>query len=304
MNACEQPRFAPRASATCHASFGELLQGALPDKRHFLVTLPIELRARAHFSVPDLVRKRRVAPASSWKALRLTEALLLRHGLPQRGELLLESEIERGKGLASSTADLVAVYRAVTASYGLPERAEELEELLRAIEPSDGLMHSGVVAYLHREARLLEHLGPVPAVTLVAVNEGGTVETLNLHRRSFEYSARERDEYAHLLMELRRAFAQRDTSSIGAVATRSAQLNQRLLPKRLLDVMIGIAADVGAAGVVAAHSGTYLGIIVDAFRADSRYQVSHALSLLRSRGLAPRVIESLSGLRLQEPAHG
>lgn len=303
MTACELRRFAPRASATCHASFGELLQGALPDERRFLVTLPIELRARAHFSVPDHVRDLRVYPESSWKALRLMQALLHRHGLPMRGELLLESEIERGKGLASSTADLVAAYGAVVSCYGLDERTEEIEALLRAIEPSDGLMHPGVVAYLHQEVRLLDALGPMPPMTLVAVDEGGEVETLALHRQPPEYSSAERDEFACLLGKLRRAFVQRDTPAIGAVATRSAQLNQRLLPKRLLEAMMAVAANVGAAGVVAAHSGTYLGIIVDARQADCRHRVSLAVSQLRAQGLAPRLFESLSERPLQESKH-
>src|SRR5688572_14508533 len=107
MNACEPSRSALSASGSCCASFGELLQGELPDRRRFLVTLPIELHAHVHFSVPSHLRELRVVPDSSWKALRLVEALLTRHALPLLGELRLESEIPRGKGLSSSTADLV-----------------------------------------------------------------------------------------------------------------------------------------------------------------------------------------------------
>ena len=110
------------SDASCHGSFGELLQGALPEHGPFLVTLPIELRARARFVVPDSLRELSVHPESSWKSLRLAEALLRRYALPLRGELTLASEIPRGKGLASSTADLVATYRALARFHHLPQQ--------------------------------------------------------------------------------------------------------------------------------------------------------------------------------------
>ncbi len=91
-----------RLSPSCHGSFGELLQGALPELGHFHVTLPVELHARARFNVHDSLQELRVQPESSWKSRRLVEALLRRVELPLRGELTLDSEIPRGKGLASS----------------------------------------------------------------------------------------------------------------------------------------------------------------------------------------------------------
>ena len=44
------------SGASCHGSFGELLQGALPEHGPFLVTLPIELRAQARFVVHEGAR--------------------------------------------------------------------------------------------------------------------------------------------------------------------------------------------------------------------------------------------------------
>jgi L-threonine kinase len=40
-------------------------------------------------------------------------------------------------------------------------------------------------------------------------------------------------------------------------------LNQRLCPKRTLDEMIAICAEVGGLGVVTTHSGTALGVLLD-----------------------------------------
>ena len=291
------------SGASCHGSFGELLQGALPGHGPFLVTLPIELRARAQFVVPDSADELRVRPESSWKSLRLAEALLRRYELPPRGELTLESEIPRGKGLASSTADLVATYRALARFHHLPQDTEVLESLLREIEPSDGVMHESVVAYRHREARLLERLGAVPALALVAVDEGGEVETLEHNQREPGYSRGEIDEFASLLARLRDAFRAGDLRAVGAVATRSAEMNQRVLPKRTLGTMIGVAAAVGALGVVVAHSGTYLALMVDALGEGRDDRVQAASERLRALGLHPTTFATLHSDVLREPAH-
>ncbi len=128
-------------------------------------------------------------PESSWKSLRLAEALLRRYELPLRGELTLESEIPRGKGLASSTADLVAtVSRDRELSSVAAGDARCWRRFCGRSSPAMGVMHESVVAYQHREARLLERLGAVPALALVAVDEGGEVETLEHNRREPEYS--------------------------------------------------------------------------------------------------------------------
>ena len=304
--------------ASCHGSFGELLQGALPQLGHFLVTLPIELRARARFVLRDYSGGLRVQPESSWKSLRLAEALLRRYELPPRGELTLESEIPRGKGLASSTADLVATYRAIASFHRLRQEIEVLETLLREIEPSDGVMHESIVAYRHREARLIERLGPVPPLALVAVDEGGEVETLEHNRREPDYSPSELDEFAALLARLRRAFGDGaksspeealgrrgavDLAELGAVATRSAELNQRILPKRSLGTMIGVAAAVGGLGVVATHSGTCLAILIDSRCDDRDDRIQAARERLQALGLQPKTLTTLHGRALPETAH-
>ena len=289
--------------ASCHGSFGELLQGALPEAGPFLVTLPIELRARARFVTRDASHELCVQPESSWKSLRLAEALLRRYSLPLRGELTLESEIPRGKGLASSTADLVATWRAIAGFHRLPQEIEVLEALLREIEPSDGVMHESVVAYRHREARLLERMGPVPPLALVAIDEGGEVETLAYNRREPAYAQNEIDEFSTLLTRLRHAFRDGDLACIGAVAMRSAEMNQRILPKRTLGTMIGVAAAVGSLGVVVAHSGTCLAILIDALGEDRDDRIRAACERLKSLGLQPTTLATLHSPVLPETVH-
>ncbi|WP_053847843.1 hypothetical protein [Streptomyces sp. NRRL B-24085] len=244
-------------------TFGELLQGVLPDNGlDFLVTLPIDLWSTARFDVGPADCPVTVRPAHKRKSLTLARMLLARHGIDRGGTLTIHSALPEGKGLASSSADLVAACRAICSAFGIPLANSTIEDLLRAIEPTDGVMYPGSVAFYHRQARLREHLGQPPPLTIVGVDEGGAVPTVAFNRIPKPFGPADRREYGRLLDTLVRALRERDLVTMGEVATRSAVMNQRLRPKRMLDEMCRISRTAGALGVVAAHSGTVLGVLL------------------------------------------
>lgn len=248
--------------ATAFGTFGELLQGALPDERDFLVTMPIARWSTARFVLDPSGSAVHVRPAHKLKSKRLVTAMLDRCGISGGGVLLLDSDLPEGKGLASSSADLVATARAVGLAIGQQPDPAEIEELMRPIEPSDGVMHQGVVAFYHREVRLGAHLGHLPAMTVVGVDEGGEIETVQFNERPKAFTAKHKRAYQQLLEDLAAAIRCSDAAAIGEVATRSAQLNQRLCPKRTLEQMIDICREVGGLGVITTHSGTALGVLL------------------------------------------
>jgi uncharacterized protein involved in propanediol utilization len=241
-------------------TFGELLQGALPGNTDFLVTLPITRRSLARFR-HDPGGPLRVFPAHKVKSLRLAQSVLAAQGLGAGGTLVLDSDLPIGKGLASSSADLVATARAVARSFGLEDSPAAVEKQLRAIEPTDGVMYPGIVVFEHLAVRLNAVLGVLPPMTIVAVDEGGLVDTVAFNHRPKHYSVADLVEYQDLVAALGAAIRIGDMSVVGAVATRSAVLNQRLAPKRNLDAMTEIAERTGALGVACAHSGTMLGLL-------------------------------------------
>jgi L-threonine kinase len=245
-------------------TFGELLQGALADPPvDFLVTLPIDAGSVAHFRCDTALDAVTVTPPDRAKARSLAELMLARLNLATGGHLTLRTDLPLGKGLASSSADLVATARAVGGAIGRCPSPEEIEDLLRAIEPTDGVMHPGSVAFCHREVRLLEPLGPLPPLTIVGVDQGGDVDTIAYNRGPRWFTDNERHEYARLLDALRPAIPRGDTRTIGAVASRSAHMHQRRHPKRLLADVLAVCRTAGGRGVVAAHSGTVLGVLLD-----------------------------------------
>jgi uncharacterized protein involved in propanediol utilization len=248
----------------CPGTFGELLQGALPiERREFLVTLPITHGSTAEFTAVHGSKGVRVSPSYKEKSRRLAEELMRLYDLEAGGELHIESELHEGKGCASSSADMVATARAIQSAFGIRVPRHSLARIMSAIEPSDGVMYEGIVSFHQREGIVHRSLGTLPSLTIVALDEGGQAETTELCRGRGLYSASRLAEYERLLLDLERAVKRRHLPSVGDVATRSAVLNQDELPKEHLELFLDLRARYDALGVVATHSGTCLGLLLD-----------------------------------------
>ncbi|PRX96522.1 kinase [Allonocardiopsis opalescens] len=248
--------------SSCFGTFGELLQGADPDGTDFLVTMPIACWTTVRFTLEPDVPGIRVYPAHKYKAVRLARAMLSEAGYAGGGRIVVHSGIPEGKGLASSTADLVATARAIANTLGTPVGPRAVERLLRGIEPSDGVMYDAVTAFDHRRVALRGVLGSLPALTIVALDEGGAVDTVRFNQLAKPYTASQRREYAGLLDALAAAVAEHDLRTVGRIATRSAELNQHLHTKRTFTRLRAAAEELDLLGVLTAHSGTVAGLLI------------------------------------------
>ncbi|ESX28066.1 hypothetical protein X764_32365 [Mesorhizobium sp. LSHC440A00] len=296
----QQPRVhSDDGEALCCGTFGELLQGQLPigsvpQDHHFLVTMPIALFARAYFMPIACARSVTVYPAHKVKAKRLAENLVIALGV-SGGILFLQSEIPEGKGLASSSADLVATARSIARCFRRRVQTSLIEKLMAEIEPSDGVMYPGVVAYQQRTCSLLSFLGQMPPLAIVGIDEGGTVETVDYDKRRGEISASHRAEYQQLLDRARIAIPRGDTATIGRIATASALLHQERAPKRHLNSMLKASEATGALGVIVAHSGTMIGILLDRTAADFPRKLRSVLSHVSPFDNSPSVCLTMTG---------
>lgn len=246
-----------------YGTFGELLQGRLREGAlDFLVTFPIARYSYATF-VPDADSTSvSVFPPYKHKARRLATMLLQQYAPGSGGRLTINSALPTGKGLASSSADLVATARAISSCLHIPLPPHQIARLMCDIEPSDGVMYPGAVAFYHRHGLLRDFLGFLPPLTVVGIDEGGKLDTVQFNRIAKPFTYADEDEYRSLLETLTIAIRQQDIRTIGQVTTRSAVLNQKLNPKHMLHDMIAICQEIDGLGVVVAHSGTYLGILL------------------------------------------
>ena len=191
--------------------------------------------------------------------------------------LALESQLPTGKGMAASTADIVAVIQAVSAAIDEELEPEEIAEIAAGIEPTDGIFYPGIVRMNYMTGELLQSYGNAPKMIIAMFDTGGTINTIDFHS---EYHGHENSpqELLDAIDELDRDFS---AQQIGKVATLSALANQRLVHKPQLEEIIEYAKSLGALGVNVAHSGTMMGVL---FAADeSMNKVLEAAKLIGAK---------------------
>ena len=257
------------------------------DGDYFLVSCPIDMYATASVEVsPGGGRVH--APEDAPKARRAVELTLDHFGRPDvDARLSLSGPLPRGKGMASSTADVSAAIAATSTALGqsgtMPP--SEIARLALLVEPSDGLMLPGISVFDHRSGTVARTLGEAPPMRVVVLDFGGNVDTLTFNRV-------DREETLQLLQSMFEEALALVTSGIekgrvedvAAGATISALANQRMLYKPLLDAVLNLADELGALGVNVAHSGTVIGMLFE----DDEEATS---------GAAPKVRECLGGIR-------
>lgn len=154
-------------------------------------------------------------------------------------------------------------------------------------------MYSAVVAFYHKQVRLREFLGALPPLTIVGIDEGGEVDTCRFNETPKLFTMEEEQEYLHLLHAISTAVKKQDVSTIGRITTRSAVLNQKLHPKQTLEEIIAICEEVRGVGVVVAHSGTCLGILLSPLHPEYRFQLQKAQNFLAELPGSPLLYYSL-----------
>jgi L-threonine kinase len=258
MTFIEPPRITRvKSPATC----GELIQGAI-DGQDFLVNCPIDL-----FSEVELNNQRKTGLEIDAEGdFAKVSAALVRvadlYGIALNHRLCIASPIPRGKGMASSTADITAALGAFIRHAGIDLNDEGLGSLIASVEPSDCVHYPGIAEVNHLTGKLFARF-PVPSgLRVIVVDCGGEIDTLNFDRtRARAIYNEHRSEVMGLLGELRRGLLFADAAAIGDAASRSARLSQRILPKFPLELLHRVCTDAGAVGVNCAHSGTVLGVM-------------------------------------------
>jgi L-threonine kinase len=245
----------------CNGTFGELVQGVLCE-RPFLISLPIPiLRSNAVF-IPHNKKGDITGPLSNTKAVEACKKVFQWFDLKGGGHLEVNSNIPRGKGLASSSADVVAAMKAVADSYSIPLSEEIISQISSEIEPTDGVMYKDLVAYDYIHGQLIETLGPLPSFVLIGMDLGGTINTLEFNRKPKRYSKEDQAVFlkAYHLVKLGIDF--QDLSFVCQAATLSASINQKILPKRYFSEFKSFASKYDG-GLIIAHSGTVLGVLLN-----------------------------------------
>jgi L-threonine kinase len=246
-----------KAPATC----GELVQGAI-DGQDFLVNCPIDLFAEVELASERTTGLQIDAEGDFAKVTAALTRVASLYDVPLNHRLSITSPIPRGKGMASSTADITAALGAFVRQSGIDLNDEGFGSLIASVEPSDCVHYPGIAEVNHLSGKLFARF-PVPSgLRVIVIDCGGQIDTLHFDRlRARAIYHEQRAEVMGLLGELRRGLLFADAAAIGDAASRSTRLSQHILPKGPLDLLHRVCTDAGAVGINCAHSGTVLGVL-------------------------------------------
>jgi len=263
-----------RAPGVC----GELAQGVI-EGIHFLVTCPVDFYSRVKVDIysdgPGVE-----APQDCEKAAAAVRRTLFHlKNAKVRAKLSINNPIPRGKGMASSSADLAAAIAATGLALGEEISPYQIAQIALSIEPTDGIMIPGVALFDHRAGIIRESLGPPPPMEIVALDLGGTVDTVQFNMVDrFQRWQSVDEQTGEALRLLRRGIEEQDPALVGRGASISAEASQTVLAKPRLAEVKEFAESVGAVGVNVGHSGTIMGVLLDARERRGKSTYHKALS--------------------------
>ena len=241
---------------------GEFAQGFYRGEP-ILITCPIE-----KFSTVTISDEFSGVEGLGEKSLAMLDKVLKIFRADFKFGVRLTSELPRGKGMASSSADLAAVAQAVALFLGKNFSPTELGKLCAEIEPTDGIFYAGAVAMNPLTGQLIKKINVREKFQIAIFDYGGEVDTLKFNRRSdFEFPALD-DELDFELIK------------------KSALANQKILPKRGLEEFMSFAKNIGAVAVNVAHSGTVAGIL---FHEDD-LRVAEKISAVENKFSSPKFL--------------
>ena len=162
------------------------------------------------------------------------------------------------KGLGSSSIDIASALLAIKDDRNLDISNTALFQIMCRVERSDFLFSPESIVATNPVTGDFSIVGPAPSCVVIAWDSApsariDTEAVLHLDEARQPFS----NEYEHLSSLLRSS----DLETMGYASTRSAEINDQLLPKPGFSVAQRLRKDFRAVGLVAAHTGTYLGLL-------------------------------------------
>jgi uncharacterized protein involved in propanediol utilization len=161
---------------------------------------------------------------------------------------------------------------------------------------SDSIMiDDRVVLFGHRDGSVLETFGNrLPPMLVVGCDTAPGVKVDTLRLRPADYDESEIAAFGVLRAGLRRAVALGDAGLLGQVATASARINQRYLPKPDLEDLLASCLRLGGCGIQVAHSGTVAGLMFDATVAEAVEGARRCAAELAAAGVVVTAVIEVS----------
>lgn len=253
-------------SGSCGGTLGELFQGPIAWGRRLeiaIASLAFSGRTTCQYVLDPLARAAHSDGLEDRpKTARALGLLLSQHGvvLPP-GRWCFASDLDVGKGMASSTADIVAAIRCVARIAGRRFRTRDVMNVLRHVERSDSVFLDEAALYLSERHHVVVRFGRWLGYTAAYMVEPTMVDTETMRDCLLEHYRRHAVEYRRALDSFLAGAVQRDPYLVARAATESSRLSQRCLPKRWFAALRSAMRCVSADGIFVAHTGSIVGYL-------------------------------------------
>lgn len=238
---------------SCPGSCGELFQG-VKDGQEFLLTYGINRKSYAR-----LVREEEKTEFAIGE--KVSKVLKQLAPLKDGWKLEKKSTLPIGKGMSSSTADMLVGLQALAVFQNRYLTAEELTTFCCQIEPTDSIAFTDWTVINPLTGQILFQTDWKPEIYVYILEPRKTEWTVELARMTESPSYPIQASQA-LLDNFKEACRSKNEVLLGQIATTSALLNNTRLPKPYLADILSIVKSLGLLGVNVAHSGTVVGILM------------------------------------------
>lgn len=237
-------------------SIGEIIQGNYKGI-DILMSCPINLFTKVRVFECNSVKK-----GLNVKSIMLLENLLKKWNLQEyinKLDIEIKSNIPKGKGFASSTADLCGTYHSLIKLFNREFHEEELIRECIKIEPTDSIIFDEMTIFDYKNGIFKECVGDYLEFYLLAFEGQNTVNTVEFNKKvSVPLSSID-----DIIDDLKDGIGQKDIKKIAQVSTESIIRNQNRLKYDILSEIIRQKDITGGLGILGAHSGDLMAIIFD-----------------------------------------
>lgn len=264
-------------------SCGEIIQGKV-DGTDVLISCPVNLFT----SVRVFESKKPSKRLGYQKSSVLLDNMLKRWGyqdLSSQFDIDIESSIPLGKGFASSTADMCAVYISLLKIFNRSYDISEITDEFIRIEPTDSIIFREMMVFDYKSGKYQKAVGEYMKFHILAFEGQRMVDTISFNKRSIPPLC----DVSDALDYVRYGLESKDISKLAAASTISINRNTSRVSYDVMARVEALKDHTGGLGILGAHSGDILGIIYD-----DRERLQYALKFKDSiNGYKPHVLETL-----------
>lgn len=248
-----------------YAKPGELIQGELPGNQAFLLSnksshifkSTTTLRATSANNEFFLHEKSKAALELFWEKLSAEQ----RKTDITRLNISQQSNIPVGKGLSSSSADVLGVLSTLNMFYKTGYSAERIYSLAACIEPTDPCLHTSHILIDQRQGEILKTFCALPFRLLYFDSDPQAVVDTVEFSKTRCYKNEHREQFQTLYTSITAALEQKDYALFFECICSSAEINNSYLPKKKFQMLHEFAIN-HCIGLFVAHSGTYMGLVI------------------------------------------